>query len=72
MAMNYTDYISIGPTIRFGRPYIKGTRISVADVLGWMASGMSMEGILADFPKLNLDQLMACSAFGTDGKQKCS
>ncbi|OYX13761.1 MAG: hypothetical protein B7Z16_15305, partial [Algoriphagus sp. 32-45-6] len=50
--MNYLDYISIDPNIRFGRPCIKGTRISVSDLLGWMASGMNMEEILADFPEL--------------------
>jgi uncharacterized protein (DUF433 family) len=61
--MNYLEYISIDPNIRFGRPCIKGTRISVSDVLGWMASGMSMEEILADFPELSLDQLKACLAF---------
>lgn len=69
-AMNYTDYISIDPNIRFGRPCIKGTRISVSDVLGWMASGMSMEEILADFPELTLDQLRACLAFAADREQK--
>lgn len=69
-AMNYLEYISIDPNIRFGRPCIKGTRISVSDVLGWMASGMSMEDILADFPELTLDQLKACLAFAADREQK--
>ncbi len=69
-AMNYLEYISIDPNIRFGRPCIKGTRISVSDVLGWLASGMSMEEILADFPELTLDQLKACLAFAADREQK--
>jgi uncharacterized protein (DUF433 family) len=68
--MNYTEYISIDPNIRFGRPCIKGTRISVGDVLGWMASGMSMEDILADFPELNLDQVKACLAYAADREQE--
>jgi uncharacterized protein (DUF433 family) len=68
--MNYTDYISIDPNIRFGRPCIKGTRISVADVLGWLASGMSMEDILADFPELSLDQVKASLAYAADREQK--
>ncbi len=68
--MNYLDYISIDPNIRFGRPCIKGTRISVSDVLGWMASGMSMDEILADFPELTMDQLKACLAFAADREQK--
>jgi uncharacterized protein (DUF433 family) len=51
MAANYTKYIAIDPGIRFGKPYLKDTRITVADVLGWMASGMSSEEILADIPE---------------------
>lgn len=69
-AMNYTEFISIDPNIRFGRPCIKGTRISVGDVLGWMASGMSMEDILADFPELDSDQVKACLAYSADREQK--
>ncbi|AMQ55499.1 DUF433 domain-containing protein [Algoriphagus sanaruensis] len=68
--MNYLDYISIDPNIRFGRPCIKGTRISVSDVLGWMASGMSMDDIIADFPELTLDQLKGSLAFAADREQK--
>jgi uncharacterized protein (DUF433 family) len=68
--MNYLDYITIDPNIRFGRPCIKGTRISVSDVLGWMASGMSMDDIMADFPELTIDQLKACLAFAADREQK--
>ena len=60
MAANYTKYIAIDPGIRFGKPYLKDTRITVADVLGWMASGMSSEEILADFPELILEQVTAC------------
>ncbi|MHA7129536.1 DUF433 domain-containing protein [Algoriphagus namhaensis] len=68
--MNYLDYISIDSTIRFGRPCIKGTRISVSDVLGWMASGMSIQDILDDFPELSADQIRACLAFAADREQK--
>lgn len=68
--MNYSEYISIDPNVRFGRPCIKGTRISVGDVLGWMASGMSMEDILADFPEFNLDQVKACLAYAADREQE--
>ncbi len=66
LLVNYLDFISIDPNIRFRRPCIKGTRISVSDVLGWMASGMSMEEFLADFPELSPDQLKACLAFAAD------
>lgn len=68
--MDYSAFISIDPTIRFGKPCITGTRITVSDVLGWLASGMSFEEILEDFPELNLDQIKACLAFAADREQK--
>jgi uncharacterized protein (DUF433 family) len=68
--MSYLNSIRIDPNIRFGRPCIKGTRISVSDVLGWMASGMSRDEILADFPELTMDQLKACLAFSADQGEK--
>lgn len=61
--MDYLNYIVIDPEIRFGKPTIKGTRISVADVVGWKASGLSEKEILEDFPELTLDQINACMAF---------
>jgi uncharacterized protein (DUF433 family) len=69
MAANYTKYIAIDPGIRFGKPYLKDTRITVADVLGWMASGMSSEEILADFPELTLEELTACLDYAADQSQ---
>ena len=68
--MDYSAFISIDPTIRFGKPCITGTRITVSDVLGWLASGMSFDEILADFPELNVDQIKACLAFAADREQK--
>jgi len=68
--MDYSVFISIDPTIRFGRPSITGTRITVSDVLSWLASGMSFDEILGDFSELNLDQIKACLAFAADGEQK--
>jgi uncharacterized protein (DUF433 family) len=70
MAANYTKYIAIDPGIRFGKPYLKDTRITVADVLGWMASGMSSKEILADFPELTLEELTACLDYAADQPQK--
>jgi uncharacterized protein (DUF433 family) len=69
MAANYTKYIAIDPGIRFGKPYLKDTRITVADVLGWMASGMSSKEILADFPELILEQVAACLDYAADQPQ---
>ena len=68
--MDYSKYIAIDPNIRFGKPHLIGTRISVADVLGWLASGMTMEDILVDFPELKVDQIRACLAFAADREQK--
>lgn len=68
--MNHSDYISINPNIRFGKPCLKGTRISVYDVLGWLASGMSYEDIMDDFPDINKEQILACLSFAADKERK--
>ena len=68
--MNYVDYISVNPNIRFGKPCINGTRISVYDVLSWLASGMSFEEIISDFPQLNKEQILACLSFAADKERK--
>jgi uncharacterized protein (DUF433 family) len=68
--MNYADYISVNPNIRFGKPCINGTRISVYDVLSWLASGMSFEEIIGDFPQLNKEQILACLSFAADKERK--
>lgn len=60
---NYLNYISIDPEIRFGKPCIKGTRISVADILNWLASGMTYEEIMVDFPEIIKDHILAALAF---------
>jgi uncharacterized protein (DUF433 family) len=57
---NYADYIEIDPQKRFGRPIIKGTRISVHDVLNWLVNGMTVKEILKDFPELSEEQVKAC------------
>ena len=61
--MNYNQYIVIDSEKRFGKPIIKGTRISVADVLNWLANGMSSKEIIQDFPELNEEQINACLFF---------
>jgi uncharacterized protein (DUF433 family) len=68
--MNYAEYISVNPNIRFGKPCINGTRISVYDVLSWLASGMSFEEIVSDFPQLNKEQILACLSFAADKERK--
>lgn len=64
--MNYSEYITIDSNIRFGKPCVKNTRITVYDVLGWMASGMSISEIISDYPELNDTQIRACLAFAAD------
>ena len=66
---NYQEYISIDPNIRFGKPCIKGTRIAVQDILQWLASGMTYEDILEDFPSLNKDHILAALAFAARREQ---
>lgn len=68
--MDYKEYIEINPNIRFGKPCIKGTRISVYDVLGWLAAGMSIDEIISDFPQLTRNQILACLAFSADKERK--
>lgn len=67
---NYNLQLSINPNIRFGKPCIHGTRISVYDVLSWYASGMNTQEIISDFPELNETQLMACLAYAADKESK--
>ncbi|MDB5284184.1 MAG: hypothetical protein JWO06_3259 [Bacteroidota bacterium] len=59
----FLQYISIDPAIRFGKPCIKNTRIAVLDILQWLASGMSIEEILTDFPSLKEEHIRAALAF---------
>jgi len=60
------NYISINPEIRFGKPFIIGTRISVADILQWLASGMSQDDIIEDFPQLKKEQIAAALNFAAN------
>lgn len=68
--MDYSKVISIDSNIRFGKPCVTGTRISVYDVLNWLASGMSIEDILKDFPQLSKEQILACLAYSADKERK--
>jgi uncharacterized protein (DUF433 family) len=64
--MNYRDIITIEPGKRSGKPCIRGLRITVYDVLEYLASGMSEVEILEDFPDLTEDDIRACLAYNTD------
>jgi uncharacterized protein (DUF433 family) len=60
---NWQNYISINPEIRSGKPCISGTRITVSDVLSYLAAGMSTEEIIEDFPALNKEKIVATLSF---------
>ena len=64
--IEFAAYISIDPELRFGKPCIKGTRIAVGDILNWLASGMSMKGILEDYPILKEEHLLAALSFAAN------
>lgn len=64
--MHYSRIITIEPGKRSGKPCIRGLRITLADVLGYLAAGMSHEEILGDFPYLTEEDIRACLAFAAD------
>ena len=68
--MNYREIITIEPDKMGGKPCIRGLRITVYDVLDYLASGMSEAEILADFPDLTRDDLRACLAFAADRERR--
>ncbi len=64
--MQYQDIITIEPGKRGGKPCIRGMRITVYDVLEYLASGMTKEEILDDFPYLTMDDILACLSFAAN------
>jgi uncharacterized protein (DUF433 family) len=67
--MDYSHLITIEPDKRSGQPCIRGLRMTVQDVLQYLASGMTPEEILADFPDLTHEDIVACLAFAADRKK---
>lgn len=68
--MDHHPRISIERGTRGGRPCIRGLRISVSDVLSWLASGMSEDEILGDHPDLEREDIRACLAFAADRERR--
>lgn len=68
--MSLLDRISLNPAIRFGKPCVRGTGITVGDVLGYLASGMTEAEVLADFPDLTHDDVLACLAFAAERERR--
>ena len=68
--MDLSARIAIDPTVRFGKARVRGTRITAGDVLSYLASGMSESEILADFPVLTHEDILACLAFAADRERR--
>ncbi len=61
--VDYREYIEVSPDVRFGKPVLKGTRITICDVLQWLASGLTHEAIISDFPQLSEEKILACLSY---------
>ena len=70
--MSWEDRITVDSAVRSGKPCVRGTRITVYDVLEYMAGGMTENEILADFPSLAQDDLRACLAFAAARERRLS
>jgi uncharacterized protein (DUF433 family) len=68
--MDYQKIITIEPDKRSGKPCIRGTRMTVTDVLEYLAGGMTQEELLAEFPDLTAEDIRACLAFAADRERK--
>ncbi len=68
--IEYKNIIKRNPNKRFGKPCIRDTRITVYDVLSWLASGMTKEEIIVDFPELQVNDIIACLLYAADREHK--
>lgn len=68
--MSLLERISVDPAIRFGKPCVRGTRLTVGDVLGYLAGGMSDDQVIADFPQLTKDDIRACLAYAAERERR--
>jgi len=67
---HYSEIITIDPQIRFGKPCIRGMRITVYDILGWLASGMSTNDIIQDYPELTDEDVKSALAYAADREHR--
>jgi uncharacterized protein (DUF433 family) len=68
--MSFLERISVDPRVRFGKPCVRGTRIAVGEVLGYLAAGGSDHALGADFPQLTRDDVLACLAFAAERERR--
>jgi uncharacterized protein (DUF433 family) len=64
------ERITIDPEVRFGKPCVRGTRLTVGDVLGYLASGMTEAELLAEFPQLTHEDVLACLAYASERERR--
>lgn len=67
---DYQKIITINPEKRFGKPCVRSTRITVFDVLGWLASGMSQTEIINDYSELTKEDITACLSYAAERERK--
>ena len=67
---HYSEIITIDPQLRFGKPCIRGMRITVYDILGWLASGMTTKEVITDYPELTDEDVKAALAYAADREHK--
>jgi len=70
MSVDYRDIITIEPGKRGGKPCIRGMRITVYDVLSYLAAGMTQQELLADFPYLTEEDILACLSYAADRERE--
>ncbi len=68
--MDYRERITIEPDKRGGKPCIRGLRITVYDVLSYLAAGMTVDEVLADFPSLTRDDVLACLSYAAERERQ--
>jgi uncharacterized protein (DUF433 family) len=68
--MSLLERITVDPAVRFGKPCIRGTRITVGDVLGYLAAGMSEKELLSDFPQLSSEDIRACLTYAAERERR--
>lgn len=66
-----TERITINTDVRFGKPCVRGTRITVGDVLGYLASGMAEAELLQSFPPLTHEDVLACLGYAAERERRC-
>ncbi|MEO7995556.1 MAG: DUF433 domain-containing protein [bacterium] len=68
--MSLLERITVDPGVRFGKPCVRGTRLTVGDVLGYLAGGTSEAALVEQFPQLVHDDLLACFAYAAERERR--